>query len=407
MPSTVKSPPASALAPRGAGLRPAAVLALGTFAVGTDAFVTAGFLPAMADALQVSTAAAGQSVSLFAAVYAVASPLLAVVTARLPRRTLLVGALVLLAAANAASALAPTYAALLAGRVLAALGAAAFTPTAGATAAALVRAESRGRALAVVIGGLTAATALGVPLGRVAAVGLGWRAALGAVAALSALGALAVGLALPRLPGAEPVSLRRRLAALRRPGVLSVLPLTVLGMAACYVPYSYSVPMLAAVGVSGRVAVPVVLVLYGVGAVAGNLLAGRWTDRAGPVRVLTAGYAAMAVSFTALTGLAAGHPRTGIPTGVLAFLWGASSWCQTPAQQHRLLAAAPEQAALLVSLNASAIYLGIGGGTVLGGLALPSGAVAVFALAAVLACGAAGFLRVSAARNRSGGTTST
>ncbi|KDN81098.1 hypothetical protein KCH_71920 [Kitasatospora cheerisanensis KCTC 2395] len=104
---------------------------LGTFAVGTDAFVTAGFLPAMAGALHVSTATAGQSVSLFAGVYALASPLLAVATARLPRRTLLVAALVLLTAANALSALAPTYAVLLVGRVLAALGAAAFTPTAG------------------------------------------------------------------------------------------------------------------------------------------------------------------------------------------------------------------------------------------------------------------------------------
>ncbi|MFJ5924614.1 MFS transporter [Kitasatospora sp. NPDC092948] len=405
MASTVKPPPPRTATPDGATLRPAAVLALGTFAVGTDAFVTAGFLPAMAAALHVSTAAAGQSVGLFAAVYALASPLLAVATARLPRRTLLLGALLLLAAANALSALAPSYGVLLGGRVLAALAAAAFTPTAGATAAGLARAESRGRALAVVIGGLTVATALGVPLGRVAAVGLGWRAALGAVAALSVLGALAVGLTLPQLPGAEPVPLRSRLAALRRPGVLAVLPLTVLGMAACYVPYSYSVPVLAAVGVSGRVAVPVALVLYGAGAVAGNLLAGRWTDRVGPVRVLTVGYAAMAVTFAALTALAAEHERlrSAVAVGVLAFLWGASSWCQSPAQQHRLLAAAPEQASLVVSLNSSAIYLGIGAGTVLGGLALPSGATAVFASAAVLACGAAGLLRVTAVRRGSSG----
>ncbi|MGW4378796.1 MFS transporter [Kitasatospora sp. NPDC004531] len=404
MPKALNSPPSRT---RSAALRPALVLALGTFAVGTDAFVLAGFLPAVASSLHVSTAAAGQSVSLFAAVYALASPLLAVATARLPRRTLLLGALLLLAAANALCALAPDYPVLLAGRALAALGAAAFTPTAGATAAALVRAESRGRALAVVIGGLTVATALGVPLGRVAAVGLGWRAALGAVAALSVLAALAVARTLPQLPGAAPVPLRSRLSALRRPGVLAVLPLTVLGMAACYVPYSYSVPVLAAVGVSGRVAVPVALVLYGAGAVAGNLAAGRWTDRVGAVRVLTVGYAVMAVSFAALAALAATRSHSLLAVAALAFLWGASSWCQTPAQQHRLLAAAPEQAPLVVSLNSSAIYLGIGAGTVLGGVALPSGATAVFALAAVLACGAAGFLRVTvrAARTTSGATS--
>ncbi|MFC8723126.1 MFS transporter, partial [Kitasatospora sp. NPDC057198] len=406
MTEALKAPPAPAPAapPAEAGLGLAAVLALGTFAVGTDAFVTAGFLPAMAASLHVSTSAAGQSVSLFAAGYAIASPLLAVATARLPRRTLLVGALVLLAVANALTALAPNYPALMGGRLLAALGAAAFTPTAGATAAALVRPERRGRALAVVIGGLTAATALGVPLGRVAAVGLGWRAALGAVAALTALCALAVRLTLPALPGTEPVPLRTRLAALRRPGVLTVLPLTVLGMTACYVPYSYSVPVLDAVGVSGRTAVVAALVLYGVGAVAGNLLAGRLADRRGPVRVLTAGYAAMVLSFAVLAALAAGHVRAGIAAaGVLVFLWGASSWCQTPPQQLRLLSAAPEQGALLVSLNASGIYLGIGAGSVLGGLVLPLGAAAVYALAAVLALAAGVLLRTTAHRAGAGG----
>ncbi|WP_231873269.1 MULTISPECIES: MFS transporter [Kitasatospora] len=401
MTDVLKAPPRRTPAPYGLGT--VAVLALGTFAVGTDAFVTAGFLPAMAASLHVSTSAAGQSVSLFAAGYAIASPLLAVATARLPRRTLLVGALVLLAVANALTALAPNYPALLAARLFAALGAAAFTPTAGATAAALVRPELRGRALAVVIGGLTAATALGVPLGRVAAVGLGWRSALGVVAGLTALGALAVRLALPALPGTEPVPLRTRLAALRRPGVLGVLPLTVLGMTACYVPYSYSVPVLAAVGVSGRTAVVAALVLYGAGAVAGNLLAGRFADRRGPVRVLAAGYVAMAAAFAALAGLAAGHARAGVvAVGALVFLWGASSWCQTPPQQLRLLAAAPAQGPLLVSLNASGVYLGIGAGSVLGGLVLPAGAAAVFALAAVLALAAGALLRATAGRTGDG-----
>ncbi|MFJ5231043.1 MFS transporter [Kitasatospora sp. NPDC088391] len=403
MARTLPAPPPP-VAPADRGLRAAAVLALGTFAVGTDAFVTAGFLPAVAGSLHVSTAAAGQSVSLFAAGYALASPLLAVATARVPRRALLVAALLVLAVANALTALAPTYPALLAARLLAALGAAAFTPGAGAAAAALVPAELRGRALALVIGGLTAATALGVPLGRVAAVGLGWRSALGAVAVLAVLCAVAVRLALPRLPGTPPVPLRARLAVLRRPGVRRVLPLTVLGMVACYVPYAYSVPVLAAVGVTGRTAAVAALAVYGAGAVAGNALAGRWTDRVGPVRVLATGYGVMAAVFVLLAALAAPAVRAGAaPFGAAAVLpalpvlgWGASSWCQTPPQQHRLLALAPEQGALLVSLNASAIYLGIGAGTVLGGFALPFGAPAVFALAAVLALAATGWLRRTA-----------
>ena len=147
------------------GLGRTLVLALGTFAVGTDAFVLAGFLPDVAASLHTSTARAGQAVTVFAAAYAIASPLVATLTARLPRRALLVAALAVLAIANAASALAPNLPLLLISRVLAAGGAAGYTPTAGAVSAALVRPEMRARALSVVVGGLTVATALGVPLG--------------------------------------------------------------------------------------------------------------------------------------------------------------------------------------------------------------------------------------------------
>ncbi|WP_199537438.1 MFS transporter, partial [Spongiactinospora gelatinilytica] len=141
------------------------VLALGAFAVGTDAYVVAGFLPGMARSLEISEAAAGQSATVFAVAYALLSPVLATLTARVPRRPLLVAALVVLALANLGSALAPDFGALMASRVLAAVGAAGFTPIAGAVAASLVAPAQRARALAVVVGGLTAATADLAPVG--------------------------------------------------------------------------------------------------------------------------------------------------------------------------------------------------------------------------------------------------
>ncbi|MEV4259301.1 MFS transporter, partial [Spirillospora sp. NPDC049652] len=144
-----KTRPAEHAAPRGLGAT--AILALGTFAVGTDAYVVAGFLPAMARSLHVSESAAGQSATVFAVSYAVLSPVLATLLARIPRRALLVGALAILAVANLGSALAPGFGLLMASRVLAAFGAAAFTPNAGSVASSLVAPAQRARALAVVI----------------------------------------------------------------------------------------------------------------------------------------------------------------------------------------------------------------------------------------------------------------
>ncbi|MEU1884435.1 MFS transporter [Micromonospora rifamycinica] len=361
------------------GLRFTLILATGTFAVGTDAFVVAGLLPDLAAELRVSTAAAGQSVTVFAISYAILAPLLSTVTARLPRRTLLVAALLVLAAGNLLSALADTLPVLVAGRIVAAAGAAAYTPNAGAAAASLVSPTLRGRALAVVIGGLTVATALGVPLGGLTAHWLGWRAALVAVALLASAVAVAVRLAMPALPGGPTVPLRARVAALRHPAVLTVLPLTVIGMAASYTVYAFAAPALGALGVDAY-QVSLMLLLYGLGAVAGNVTSGYATDRWGAVPVLAGGYATLAV---ALAGLGALSVTGSAPTALVGLLvagWGAASWCQTPAQQHRLISAAPQQAPLVVSLNSSAIYLGIGLGTTAGGATLATGVPAMYAL---------------------------
>ncbi|MEV3984242.1 MFS transporter [Nonomuraea sp. NPDC049758] len=373
------------------GLAPTLVLALGTFAVGTDAFVVAGFLPDLAASLDVTEGTAGQSVTVFAVAYALSSPVLATVAARVPRRALLVTALVVLGLANLGSALAPSFPVLVVSRVLAAAGAAAYTPGAGAVAAVLVRPELRARALAVVVGGLTVATALGVPLGDLAGERLGWRYALGAVAVACLAVAAGVYAIMPVLPGAPRVPLRARLDVLRRPAVTAILPLTVLGMAGSYTVYAYSVPALRAVGVEGTAGM---LFLYGLGAVLGNLAAGYATDRWGAHRVLPVAYLVMAVSLGLLAWMAAAGTAvgTGVGTvalvGVLVLAWGASSWCQTPPQQHRLIAASPGEAPLVVSLNSSAIYAGIGAGTLLGGLTLPSGAALTYATGAALAAAA-------------------
>ncbi|MGW2223767.1 MFS transporter, partial [Nonomuraea sp. NPDC001684] len=327
--------------------------------------------------------------------------------ARVPRRALLVTALVVLGLANLGSALAPSFPVLVVSRVLAAAGAAAYTPGAGAVAAVLVRPELRARALAVVVGGLTVATALGVPLGDLAGERLGWRYALGAVAVACLAVAAGVYAIMPVLPGAPRVPLRARLEVLRRPAVTAILPLTVLGMAGSYTVYAYSVPALRAVGVEGTAGM---LFLYGLGAVLGNLAAGYATDRWGAHRVLPVAYLVMAVSLGLLAWMAAAGPAGGPAVGaaagtavgtaagpavgtvalagVLVLAWGASSWCQTPPQQHRLIAAAPGEAPLVVSLNSSAIYAGIGAGTLLGGLTLPSGAALTYATGAALAAAA-------------------
>lgn len=189
---------------------------------------------------------------------------------------------------------------------------------------------------------------------------------------------------------------RARLAAIViniHPNTTSTVPLTVLGMAACYTPYAYTVLTLRTLGVSQK-AMVVMLFVYGLGAVIGNLVSGYATDRWSPTRALTITYIVMVLTLAGLGGIAVnGSFRVLVPP--LMLLWGASSWAQTSAQQHRLIAAAPLESSLVISLNSSAIYLGIGLGAVLGGVALPAGAATIFGVGCGVAVLALLFLRMT------------
>ncbi|MGC4811698.1 MFS transporter [Micromonospora sp. DT228] len=342
------------------------LLALGSFAIGTDTFVTAGVLPAISGDLHVSVAAAGQLVTVFAVAFAVFAPLAAALLARVPRRTLLLAALGLFAAANLLSALAPDFTVLLLTRVLAAAGAAAYTPTAAAGAAALVEPERRGRALAVVLGGVTAATVLGVPITAYVGMQLAWRATFLVVAGLAVLALVALAVVLPAVPAPPPAGLRARLAVLAHPQVLLAILTTVLYYVGGFVVYTYLAPALSGGTAVTAGALAGFLLVFGVAGLIGNALGGRLTDRAGAAPVLLGGLAVFAAAlllFPAATGSVAG-------TTVVLAIWGVSAWALTVPQQHRLMAFAPGAPAVAIGLNSSATFLGIGLSGLVGGVAL-------------------------------------
>jgi signal transduction histidine kinase len=246
------------------------VLALGTFAVGADAFVMAGFLPSMSDALHVSAVAGKTSVTVFVVAYAALVPLLAAATARVPRRVLMITALLVLGLANLASALAPSLPVLITGRVLAAAGAAAYTPIAAAICTALVRPRRRVSALAMVIGCMAVSTTLGLCLGEVAGRWLGWRVALGTVALVCLLAGIGVMPTMPWLPGKARSPYRTR----NVPRLTTVLAIVAIGVAAGYGAYVYCLPALRAIGIPDATAV-LILFAYGLGAIFVNAATGR------------------------------------------------------------------------------------------------------------------------------------
>ncbi len=344
------------------------VLALGTFAIGTDGFVIAGVLPGIARDMHVTLGAAGLLVSIFALVYGLSAPLLTAALSRLERRRVLVAGMAVLAAANLAAALASGYAWLAAARVAAALGAAAFSPVALAAAVQLSPDSVRGRAVSSVLAGMTASLVASVPLGALLGSLGSWRWTFGLVAAISAIAALGIGVCLPRIAPVRTSSLRARLVLLARPPVLANLIAAFIWITGAFAVYTFVAPVLrAATGWNG-VGISGLLLVYGVAAFVGNTVGGHTADRWGAKRSIVLALASLVVILSALGWAADEGPPIGLPVSIAALAaWATAGWSLTPSLAHRLVALTPAVGPEVLSLNTSAIYLGIAAGAAVGG----------------------------------------
>jgi predicted MFS family arabinose efflux permease len=368
-------------------------LTLGAFAIGTEGFMIAGLLPALARDLNVGVPAAGHLVTAFSLAYALGAPVMAVLTAGLERRRMLVIAMSGFALANLLAALAPGYAGLLAARLLLALAAGSFMPAASGYAATLGGPERRGRALSMVNNGLTLAIIVGVPLGVLVGEGFGWRATFLGVAGLAMLSLLGILAWLPRQPPSATASLGEHLAVAAQRDVLAVLAASVLIVAATFTVYTYIGVFLADVAGLGPHGLALVLLGFGVASAAGTRLGGSAADRWGSHRTVILGGGLALLAFLTLSLGAMLGPAWAMPVLLPAILlWGLASWGLVTAQQARLVALAPALTSVSLSLNSSAIYLGSATGAAVGALVIAHGAVtelgwvsAGFSLAALLA----------------------
>jgi MFS transporter, DHA1 family, inner membrane transport protein len=336
------------------------VLSVGTFALGVDGFVLSGLLPQVSASLHVSVSAAGQLTTLFALVYALGSPVIAAIAGNWDRRLLLAAGMTVFAAGITVQATGPDFAAVAAGRVLAALGAAAYQATAYATAGILSDDEHRARSLAIVAGGSSVAIVAGLPFGILVGQTWGWRAAMWVLLALAVLSALAVRLLPPA--HAPRLTLRERGQALTDRRVLGILTGTVTVLTPGFLVLAY----LPAIMRSSGIWIVIATLAYGAGQVTGTTLVPRLIRRRGARTALQLGACGIAVFTAVLTGTGTIHPAA---TATMAALGLAIGLTIVP-QQHRLFATVPKLAPVAVGLNGSAIYIASALGAAIGGLAL-------------------------------------
>ena len=348
---------------------PLFALAIASFAIGTTEFVIMGLLPDVAQDLHVSVPQAGYLVSGYALGVALGSPLVAILIARLPRKSALTGLMGLFILGNLGCALAPDYRMLLLARVVTSLAHGAFFGIGSVVAAGLVPREHRTRAVAFLLAGLTLANVLGVPLGTALGQVAGWRTTFWVVTGIGVVAAGAIALALPSGLRGSSGGLGREFGALLHWRVLSPMLISMLASVSLFSVFTYIAPLLQDVaGIAPR-AVTWVLLLFGVGLTVGNLIGGRMADWR-LIPSVTGSYAAL-VLVLAVFAYTCHFP---VPAIVTVSVWGALAFALVSPLQIWVVDAARDAPNLASTLNQSAFNLGnsigawAGGSVIAGGL---------------------------------------
>jgi len=378
-------------------------LAIGAFGIGTTEFVIMGVLPEVADDFGVTIPTAGLLVTGYALGVMFGAPLMTALGTKVSRKRMLMLLMGLFVVGNLLSAVAPVFTLMLAGRVVASLAHGAFFGIGAVVAAELVTPQKKAAALSMMFSGLTVANVVGVPLGTFVGQSAGWRVTFTLVAALGVVGLLGVARLVPDLPRPEGVRLRHEVSALKNVQVLLAMGMTVLGFGGVFAAVTYIAPMMTRVAGFSDGSVTWLLVLLGLGMVAGNFLGGRYADRAlMPLLYVSLGGLAVVLALFTVTAHHKAFAAVTLP------LIGALGFATVPPLQKRVLDHAHGAPTLASAVNIGAFNLGNALSAWLGGLVIAAGLgyTAPNWVGAALAASALVLAILSAALERRG-TTST
>lgn len=407
-------------------------MVIGAFAVGADEFIVAGVVQEISEALSVTIGAVGLFESAYAIGVAVGAPLFTVLGLRIPRRQMLLISIGVFVVGNLLSALGPTYAVIMAGRLVAATAHGAFLGIAALYAGDLVDPARKGRAIALVFSGLTAATVLGAPMGAAVGRALGWRWTFWSLVILGGVALVTLLTLLPRRTAVETTAdanghshddphaahtqahgdphgghgythghgdahgdthghggddleldaharmhmaqeghrapLGEQIKALGRPPVWLGLLMTLLSYGGVFTSYVYLAPQLTEVTGFSGAWITPLFLLFGVGLFVGNMIGGRLADRSLMPAVLMTVGSLVVMLFA--MNFAILNPLTAV---VAIFLYGAAAFSVVAPLQLRIVTKAADAPDVASAANISAFTLGSALGIWLGGLAIDGG----------------------------------
>ncbi|MDR7146472.1 MFS transporter [Rhizobium sp. BE258] len=363
---SIDAPVAEAPSPMAVALVQLA-LACGGFGIGTGEFAIMGLLPNVASTFSVTTPQAGYVISAYALGVVIGAPVIAVLAAKMARRSLLLLLMGVFAIGNILSAMAPTFESFTLMRFITGLPHGAYFGVAAIVAASMVPVHKRARAVGRVMLGLTIATLLGTPLATFFGQSLDWRVAFTTVGVIGVVTVALIWYYVPRDQVAEGASFMRELGAFKRPQVLLTLAIAAVGYGGMFAMFSYIADTTMKVAMLPASMVAVMMVLFGIGMNVGNVLGSWLADKS--LMGTIGGSLIFNIVVLSCFSLTAANP---VMLAACVFLTGCG-FAAGPALQTRLMDVAADAQTLAAASNHSAFNIANALGAWLGGLVIACG----------------------------------
>ena len=342
------------------------ILAISAVAVGLVELIIGGILPTVAEDLNVSLSTAGQLITVFALIYAIAGPVLLVMTNKYERKKVYLISMAIFFLGNIMTYFSPNYSIMMIARVLTAMSTALIMVLSLVIAAKVVHPAHRAKAIGLVTMGISSSLVMGVPLGILISEQFGWRILFLGIALLSIVSFILVLIFLERIPGETSIPLSQQLKAVASPKIGTAHLATMFMLAGHYTVYAYFTPFLENVLHLDANWISVFYFLFGIAAVSGGAVGGMLSDAIGPQKSIIIFIATFAVVLFIL-------PFSTFSLFVFVpvmLIWGALSWSLSPPQQSYLIETDPATSDIQQSFNNSALQIGISIGSGFGGIVL-------------------------------------
>ena len=347
---------------------PLFALAIGAFAIGTTEFSPMGFLPQIAENLNISIPTAGMLITAYALGVMIGAPIITLWFGHFPRRKALIILMSIFTIGNILAALAPNYWGLMGARIITSLNHGAFFGIGSIVATSVVPKDKQASAVAMMFMGLTIANIGGVPLATWIGQNIGWRMSFALIALLGIITMLALWKALPEGELGQRPDVKAELKVLTRLPVVLALLTTVMSAGAMFTLYTYIAPSLQSITHATPTVITMMLVLIGIGFSIGNHFGGKFADLSLTKTLI--GFLGLLMVMMLLFPLLA---KTTLGAAIALIIWGAAAFAVVPPLQMRVMSVAHDAPGLASSVNIGAFNLGNALGAAAGGAVLSMG----------------------------------